>query len=30
VDDFNVAGGLMKAADKLKSYDGLFTNEYVR
>ena len=29
-DDFNVAGGLMKAEDKLKSYDGLFTNEYVR
>lgn len=29
-DDFNVAGGLMKAADKLKSYDGLFTNDYVR
>jgi NitT/TauT family transport system substrate-binding protein len=29
-DDFNVAGGLMKAEDKLKSYDGLFTNDYVR
>ena len=29
-DDFNVAGGLMKAQDKLKSYDGLFTNDYVR
>ena len=29
-DDFNVEGGLMKASEKLKSYDGLFTNEFVQ
>jgi NitT/TauT family transport system substrate-binding protein len=28
-DDFNVEAGFMKADQKLKSYDGLFTNEYV-
>lgn len=29
-DDFNVEGGLMKASEKLKSCDGLFTNEFVQ
>jgi len=29
-DDFNVEAGLMKADEKLKSYDGLFTDAYVR
>ena len=29
-DDFNVEAGLMKAADKLKSYDGLYTDEFVK
>jgi ABC-type nitrate/sulfonate/bicarbonate transport system substrate-binding protein len=29
-DDFNVEAGLMKKDEKLKSYDGLFTNEYVQ
>jgi NitT/TauT family transport system substrate-binding protein len=29
-DDFNVEAGFMKADQKLKSYDGLFTNEYVQ
>jgi NitT/TauT family transport system substrate-binding protein len=29
-ESFNVDGGLLKAEDKLKSYDGLFTDEYVR
>ena len=29
-DDFNVEGGLMKASEKLKSYDGLFTDEFVK
>jgi NitT/TauT family transport system substrate-binding protein len=29
-DDFNVEGGLLKASEKLKSYDGLFTNEFVK
>jgi NitT/TauT family transport system substrate-binding protein len=27
---FNVDAGLLKADEKLKSYDGLFTNEYVQ
>jgi ABC-type nitrate/sulfonate/bicarbonate transport system substrate-binding protein len=27
---FNVDAGLLKAEEKLKSYDGLFTNEFVR
>jgi len=27
-DDFNVEAGMMKADAKLKSYDGLFTNEF--
>ena len=27
---FNVDAGLLKADEKLKSYDGLFTNEYVK
>jgi ABC-type nitrate/sulfonate/bicarbonate transport system substrate-binding protein len=29
-DDFNVEGGLLKASEKLKSYDGLFTDEFVK
>lgn len=29
-DDFNVEAGMMKAADKIKSYDGLFTDEFVK
>ena len=29
-DDFNVEAGMMKAADKLKSYDGLYTDEFVK
>jgi NitT/TauT family transport system substrate-binding protein len=29
-DDFNVEAGMMKAGDKLKSYDGLYTDEFVR
>ncbi len=29
-DDFNVAAGFMKAADKLKSYDGLFTDQFLK
>ena len=29
-DDFNVEAGLMKASDKLKSYDGLYTDEFVK
>ena len=29
-DDFNVEAGMMKADAKLKSYDGLFTDEYVK
>jgi len=29
-DDFNIEAGMMKAADKLKSYDGLYTNEFVK
>jgi ABC-type nitrate/sulfonate/bicarbonate transport system substrate-binding protein len=29
-DDFNVEAGFMKKDEKLKSYDGLFTNEYVQ
>ena len=27
---FNVDAGLLKADEKLKSYDGMFTNEYVK
>jgi NitT/TauT family transport system substrate-binding protein len=27
---FNVDAGLLKADEKLKSYDGMFTNEYVQ
>jgi ABC-type nitrate/sulfonate/bicarbonate transport system substrate-binding protein len=27
---YNVDAGLLKAEEKLKSYDGLFTDEYVR
>jgi hypothetical protein len=27
---YNVDAGLLKADEKLKSYDGLFTDEYVR
>jgi NitT/TauT family transport system substrate-binding protein len=29
-DDFNVEAGMMKAADKLKSYDGLYTDEFMK
>jgi NitT/TauT family transport system substrate-binding protein len=29
-DDFNVEGGLMRADEKLKSYDGLFTTDFVK
>jgi NitT/TauT family transport system substrate-binding protein len=29
-DDFNVEAGMMKADEKLKSYDGLFTDEFVK
>ena len=29
-DDFNIEAGMMKAADKLKSYDGLYTDEFVK
>ena len=29
-DDFNVEAGFMKKDEKLKSYDALFTNEYVQ
>lgn len=29
-DAFNVEAGMMKAADKLKSYDGLYTDEFVK
>jgi NitT/TauT family transport system substrate-binding protein len=29
-DDFNVEAGMMKASDKLKSYDGLYTDEFVK
>jgi ABC-type nitrate/sulfonate/bicarbonate transport system substrate-binding protein len=29
-DDFNIEGGLMKSSEKLKSYDGLFTDEFVK
>jgi ABC-type nitrate/sulfonate/bicarbonate transport system substrate-binding protein len=29
-DDFNVEAGFMKKDEKLKSYDGLFTNEFVQ
>jgi NitT/TauT family transport system substrate-binding protein len=29
-DDFNVEAGMMKADAKLKSYDGLYTDEYVK
>ena len=27
---FNVGAGLLKAEEKLKSYDGLFTDEFVK
>ncbi len=29
-DDFNVEAGFMKKEEKLKSYEGLFTNEFVK
>jgi len=29
-DDFNIEAGMMKAADKLKSYDGLYTDEFMK
>jgi hypothetical protein len=29
-DDFNVEAGMMKADVKLKSYDGLYTDEFVK
>jgi NitT/TauT family transport system substrate-binding protein len=29
-DDFNIEAGMMKADAKLKSYDGLFTDEFVK
>ena len=29
-DDFNVEAGMMKADAKLKSYDGLYTDEFVK
>jgi NitT/TauT family transport system substrate-binding protein len=29
-DEFNVEAGMMKASDKLKSYDGLYTDEFVK
>jgi NitT/TauT family transport system substrate-binding protein len=29
-DDFNVEAGMMKASDKLPSYEGLYTNEFVQ
>ena len=29
-DDFNVEAGMMKADEKLKSYDGLYTDEFVK
>jgi NitT/TauT family transport system substrate-binding protein len=29
-DDFNIEAGMMKASDKLKSYDGLYTDEFVK
>jgi NitT/TauT family transport system substrate-binding protein len=29
-DEFNIEAGMMKAADKLKSYDGLYTDEFVK
>jgi len=29
-DDFNVEAGMMKASDKLNSYDGLYTDEFVK
>ena len=29
-DQFNIAAGFMKAEDKLKSYDGLYTDEFVK
>jgi NitT/TauT family transport system substrate-binding protein len=29
-DDFNIEAGLMKAGDKIKSYDGLYTDEFVK
>lgn len=29
-DEFNIEAGMMKASDKLKSYDGLYTDEFVK
>ena len=29
-DDFNIEAGMMKAEAKLKSYDGLYTDEFVK
>jgi hypothetical protein len=29
-DDFNVEAGMMKADAKLKSYDGLYTDQFVK
>jgi hypothetical protein len=29
-DVYNIAAGLMKPEEKLSSYDGLYTDEYVR
>jgi NitT/TauT family transport system substrate-binding protein len=29
-DEFNIEAGFMKPADKLKSYDGLYTDEFVK
>jgi ABC-type nitrate/sulfonate/bicarbonate transport system substrate-binding protein len=29
-DEFNIEAGMMKSADKLKSYDGLYTDEFVK
>ena len=29
-ESYNIEAGLLKAEDKLKSYDGLFTDEYVK
>ena len=29
-DDFNIEAGMMKAEAKLKTYDGLYTDEYVK
>jgi hypothetical protein len=29
-ENYNIAAGLLKPEDKLKSYDGLYTDEYVK